>query len=133
MYPLCFEEFLWALGIDEDLNIMLEPYLSGEQLLPEATHAALMKYLKEYMVVGGLPEVVANFIETNDYCRVQAMQEKILRDHQDDIAKYALNQDKIKSTAQIPLAPALVDLCDHGDIEKFEGHWLDSILQKIIE
>ncbi|MGM9528487.1 MAG: ATP-binding protein [Phascolarctobacterium sp.] len=97
MYPLCFEEFLWALGIDEDLNIMLEPYLSGEKLLPEATHAALMRYLREYMVVGGLPEVVTNYIETNDYSRVQAVQEKILRDYQDDIAKYALNQDKIKA------------------------------------
>ena len=40
---------------------------------------------------------------------------------------------QIKSTAQLPLAPALADLCDHGNIEEFEGNWLDSILQKIIE
>ena len=40
---------------------------------------------------------------------------------------------QIKSTAHIPLAPTLADLCDHGNIEEFEGNWLDSILQKIIE
>lgn len=97
MYTLCFEEFLWALGIDEDLNNMLEPYLNGESLLPEATHTALMRYLREYMVVGGLPEVVVTYIQNRDYARVQAVQEKILRDYQDDIAKYALNQDKIKA------------------------------------
>ena len=97
MYPLCFEEFLWALGIDEDLKNMLQPYLDGATLIPEAMHNALMRYLREYMVVGGLPEVVTTYIETKDYSRVQALQEKILRDYQDDIAKYALNQDKIKA------------------------------------
>ena len=40
---------------------------------------------------------------------------------------------QIEGTAQLPLAPALADLCDHGNIEEFEGNWLDSILQKIIE
>ena len=49
--------------------------------------------------------------------------------HIDDLAE----RYQIKSTAQLPLAPALADLCDHGNIEAFEGNWLDSILQKIIE
>ncbi|MGM9570282.1 MAG: P-loop NTPase [Phascolarctobacterium sp.] len=40
---------------------------------------------------------------------------------------------QIKSTAQIPMAPALADLCDHGSIENFEGNWLDSILERITE
>lgn len=40
---------------------------------------------------------------------------------------------KIQSTAQIPLAPALADLCDHGSIEDFSGNWLDNILERITE
>lgn len=40
---------------------------------------------------------------------------------------------KIQSTAQIPLAPALADLCDHGSIEDFAGNWLDNILERITE
>ena len=40
---------------------------------------------------------------------------------------------KIQSTAQIPLASALADLCDQGNIEEFKGNWLDSILERITE
>ena len=49
--------------------------------------------------------------------------------HIDDLA----GRYQIKSTAQLPLAPALADLCDHGDIEAFEGNWLDNILERITE
>ena len=49
--------------------------------------------------------------------------------HIDDLA----GRYQIKSTAQLPLAPALADLCDHGNIEAFEGNWLDNILKRITE
>ena len=49
--------------------------------------------------------------------------------HIDDLA----GRYQIKSTAQLPLAPALADLCDHGNIEAFEGNWLDNILERITE
>ena len=49
--------------------------------------------------------------------------------HIDDLAE----RYQIKSTAQLPLAPALADLCDHGNIEAFEGNWLDNILKRITE
>ena len=49
--------------------------------------------------------------------------------HIDDLAE----RYQIKSTAQLPLAPALADLCDHGNIEAFEGNWLDNILERITE
>ena len=49
--------------------------------------------------------------------------------HIDDLAE----RYQIKSTAQLPLAPALADLCDHGNIEPFEGNWLDNILERITE
>lgn len=97
MRTLDFEEFLWALGVEVNLKEMLAPYIDGVKRVPEAMHNSLNKYLQEYMVVGGLPEVVDTYIATKDFCQVHLLQEKILRDYQDDIAKYALNQDKIKA------------------------------------
>ena len=92
-----FEEFIWALGAEVNLKEMLAPYVDGAKRVPEAMHNSLNKYLQEYMVVGGLPEVVDTYIATKDFYQVHLLQEKILRDYQDDIAKYALNQDKIKA------------------------------------
>ena len=97
MRTLDFEEFLWALGVEVKLKEMLAPYVDGTKRVPEAMHNSLNKYLQEYMVVGGLPEVVDTYIATKDFYQVHLLQEKILRDYQDDIAKYALNQDKIKA------------------------------------
>lgn len=97
MRTLDFEEFIWALGVEVNLKELLAPYVDGAKRVPEAMHNSLNKYLQEYMVVGGLPEVVDTYIATNDFYQVHLLQEKILRDYQDDIAKYALNQDKIKA------------------------------------
>lgn len=97
MHPLDFEEFLWALGITEPLNTTLAPYMGGTIRIPEAMHNAFSKYLQEYMLIGGLPDVVNTYLSTKDYYQVHLVQEKILRDYQDDIAKYAPNQDKIKA------------------------------------
>lgn len=97
MRTLDFEEFLLALGVEVNLKEMLAPYVDGAKRVPEAMHNSLNKYLQEYMVVGGLPEVVDTYIATKDFYQVHLLQEKILRDYQDDIAKYALNQDKIKA------------------------------------
>lgn len=97
MRTLDFEEFIWALGTEVNLKEMLAPYVDGAKRVPEAMHNSLNKYLQEYMVVGGLPEVVDTYIATKDFYQVHLLQEKILRDYQDDIAKYALNQDKIKA------------------------------------
>lgn len=97
MRTLDFEEFIWALGAEVNLKEMLAPYVDGAKRVPEAMHNSLNKYLQEYMVVGGLPEVVDTYIATKDFYQVHLLQEKNLRDYQDDIAKYALNQDKIKA------------------------------------
>lgn len=97
MRTLDFEKFIWALGAEVNLKEMLAPYVDGAKRVPEAMHNSLNKYLQEYMVVGGLPEVVDTYIATKDFYQVHLLQEKILRDYQDDIAKYALNQDKIKA------------------------------------
>ena len=99
MYPLDFIEFLWALGIDDDFIQELSTYVSGERMIPVSIHETMMKYLREFLVVGGMPDVVNTYLETGNFQAVQQTQDKILRDYQDDIAKYANNADRIKARA----------------------------------
>ncbi len=97
MYPLDFREFLWAKGLNEESLENLKQYLSGEERVPDAIHHSMIRHLREYLVIGGMPEVVTCFLETADYQAVQTKQDRLLRDYQDDIAKYAENSDRIKA------------------------------------
>nr|MCH4208371.1 AAA family ATPase [Solobacterium sp.]MCH4222606.1 AAA family ATPase [Solobacterium sp.]MCH4266702.1 AAA family ATPase [Solobacterium sp.] len=95
MHPLDFEEFLWAIGIQDTDSI--KEYFDRKQQLPDALHETLMKYLREYMAVGGMPEVVNTFIKTGNYNEIQSVQEQIVTAYLDDISKYADQTDKPKA------------------------------------
>ncbi|MEE3488332.1 MAG: AAA family ATPase [Bulleidia sp.] len=97
MYPLDFEEFLWACGIDEKLFALLRDYLDGKKIIPDILYNTFLKKLREYMVIGGMPDVVNDWLRTKDYHVVQSTQERIVRDYLDDIAKYASPGDRIKA------------------------------------
>ena len=99
MYPLDFTEFLWAMGVDDSIIPPLSFLTDGELMIPEAIHVSLLSLLREYMVVGGMPDVVNKYLETSDFSTVHSAQERILRDYQDDIAKYAGSADRIKAKA----------------------------------
>lgn len=97
MYPLDFIEFLWALGIDQSFIEDLSLYTSGMKEIPDHIHDGMMQYLRQFLVIGGMPEVVNSYIDSHNYQSVQRVQDKILRDYLDDIAKYANNADRIKA------------------------------------
>ena len=97
MYPLDFDEFLLALGVDNDQINDLASYIGGEKAIPDYIHDIFLKYLREFMVVGGMPEVVNGYVTYGNYQNVHQIQQKILRDYQDDIANYAENADRIKA------------------------------------
>ena len=97
MFPLDFNEFLWALGIEDSFITELSSYLTADKIIPDHIHDVMMKYLREYLVTGGMPEVVNAYIESHNFSLVQRVQDKILRDYLDDIAKYAVNADRIKA------------------------------------
>ena len=89
MYSLSFEEFLWAKGYaEEDFNL-LRGYLERREPVPEAINGRFLQLVREYIVVGGLPEVVREYLESNHFGVVQSLQEKILSDYIDDIHNYA--------------------------------------------
>lgn len=97
MHSLDFEEFLWAIRIEETAIGYLKDYFSKVESVPPSTHDAMMKYLREYIIVGGMPAVVNKFIETSNFNIVQKEQQKIIDSYLDDISKYASLPEKPKA------------------------------------
>ena len=97
MYPLDFEEFLWAQGIEAQIIEKVRAYSDGSEKVPEAINKSMLQRLREYLIVGGMPDAVNAFIQGHDYELVQNIQDRILLDYQDDIAKYASAGDRIKA------------------------------------
>ena len=94
MYPMDFEEFLWANGI-KDLHIdYLRTCLSDEKPVEEALHARFRELLHQYVVVGGMPEAVTAFMETKQIGKVLSVQRRIIDEYKSDMVKYALPADK---------------------------------------
>ena len=99
MYSMDFEEFLWAYGYDENTINYLHSFFTSLSKVPEDINRKFETILREYIVVGGMPEIVAAFVKNKDFGEVQAVQEKILAAYDDDIALHAKGAEKIKVRA----------------------------------
>lgn len=89
MYPLSFEEFLWANGIGDAVINKLKQHLNEKSPVEEAIHNRLRQLLLQYTVVGGMPDVVQTFVDTKQINTVIALQRDIVRSYEDDMIKYA--------------------------------------------
>ena len=96
MYSLDFEEFLWAYGYGADTIDYLRSFFDSKEKIPPETNQKFEAILREYLVVGGMPEVVANFKEYQDFGKVQEIQDKILASYADDISQHARGAEKVK-------------------------------------
>lgn len=94
MYPLDFEEFLWANGISAEIIELLKTCLREEKPVPEPLHHKLYQLLLYYVVVGGMPAVVERFVQTREMNIVLKMQRDIVASYEDDMVKYASEKDK---------------------------------------
>ena len=94
MHPLDFEEFLWANEITPQVIDKLKECFSEEKPVPEALHEKMRQLVRQYTVVGGMPEVVDTFIKTKQMSSVLALQRDIVRSYEDDMVKYADDKDK---------------------------------------
>jgi predicted AAA+ superfamily ATPase len=99
MYSLDFEEFLWARGVGAEAVASVKEYFDTGKQIPEALHKKMTDYLKEYIVVGGMPAIVNDFIKNGDFNSVARLQRAILDNYQNDIAKYAPYAEKTKARA----------------------------------
>ena len=96
MYALDFEEFLWAYGYDDIAIKNLKEYFLSKEKIPHAIHDKFQQIVREYLVVGGMPDVVNVFFETQNFQAVHQKQIDILREYEEDIKKYAKTTDRQK-------------------------------------
>ncbi len=87
MHPLDFEEFCMAVGQNHIIPIIKEHFDAQKPMGP--LHAGIMKIFRQYLLVGGMPQAVLEFIHTNDYTKVDKIKRDILKLYRNDIAKYA--------------------------------------------
>ena len=97
MHSLDFEEFLWAVGFNNQAIGYVKEYFDRVERIPEAMNYQMMKYLREYIVIGGMPAVINRYLETKNFSEVQKEQDKILASFLDDISKYASMTEKPKA------------------------------------
>lgn len=87
MYPLDFEEFCLALGKEDLFNVIKKHF---EELKPlTVLHSSIMKLFRMYLLVGGMPQAVLEYLKTNDYNKVDRVKRDILTLYRNDISKYA--------------------------------------------
>ena len=96
MYSLDFEEFLWAMGVNDTAIDLLKEMFENGLKVEDSINEKYLEYINDYLVVGGMPEVVNEYIKSKNYQIVNAVQNKIIKSYRDDILKYADNVEKIK-------------------------------------
>ena len=96
MHPLDFEEFLWANGISDSIIDKLKQCLETGTSVPDVLHKRMKELLLQYVVVGGMPAVVSEFVVSRQMNVVLQMQRDILNGYRDDMVKYASREDKAK-------------------------------------
>lgn len=99
MRPLDFEEFLWARGYIPESTDALRGFVQGMEPVPLSVHQQMMGLLREYLAVGGMPEVVGAFAPNGDYGAARQAQLKLHSLYLDDIARYAPPQQRVKARA----------------------------------
>ncbi|MCL2059960.1 MAG: AAA family ATPase [Oscillospiraceae bacterium] len=104
MYPLDFEEFLWAKGIIQDVIEIARYSYKSISPVPAFIHERLMGLYREYSVAGGMPGAVNAFLAHDDFSQTLRAQNIILGSYRDDIAKYA-DKEKDKAKAVFDAIP----------------------------
>lgn len=110
LYPLDFEEFLWATG-HEKLCAMIQDSFSG--FTPLSLHDTALDLYKTYLVVGGMPKAVSEYVETKDFDFVTAAQKSLNDAYIADMVKYATSQDTTRIMAAWGSVPAQLSKENH--------------------
>lgn len=96
LYPMDVEEFMIAME-EKSLAEQIKECFRTDAPMPSALHDAAMRLYRQYLVVGGMPECVMQFVETKDYILIRHTQEMILASYLNDMSKYN-NLNEIKKT-----------------------------------
>lgn len=136
MFPLDFEEWLWANNVSEDVIAQIKGAYSHHRPLDDFMHEQLMKHYRAFLIVGGMPKVVTTYLSNPDYSQTLRQQRLIIDSYRLDIAKYA-GKDKARAKRFFDAIPAelskkhkrfiLSDLEKTGNMQKYgdAAQWLD--------
>ncbi|WP_029318882.1 ATP-binding protein [Butyrivibrio sp. AE3004] len=114
MHGLDFEEYLWGLGISDDMIRSLQSFFSEKKAVPEGIHNQMMSYYRQYIATGGMPEAVQKYIDSKDYREVDKVQRSLLQGYLYDIAHYATAEEKVKAEkCYLSLSKQLLDKKNH--------------------
>lgn len=89
MFPLDFEEFLWANGVSEQVFDLLRKSYDDEIAVPDFIHQQMSQYYRQFLAVGGMPEAVQAFVNNPDFRTVEKVHRSILTTYRADITQYA--------------------------------------------
>ncbi len=114
MHALDFEEFLWGIGIKEDMIASLRSCFEKRAKVPDSINNQMLQYYRHYIATGGMPEVVQRYVDTKDYREVDTVQRSLLQGYQYDIAHYANAEEKVKAEkCYLTLSKQLLDKENH--------------------
>ncbi len=105
MYSLDFEEFLWARGYDDTLKDDLLEHMIDGKPFNDSTMEILTSLFTDYIILGGMPEVVARYYETNTFTGTHELQKQIISAYREDIRKYADGVDQTRITRVFDAVP----------------------------
>lgn len=92
MYPLDFEEFLWANGVGDDVVAYMKEHFSRRESLGDGLHRRMMELFKTYLLVGGLPQAVNEYMASQNIYRVRKVHEEIFNLYKEDASQYSLTE-----------------------------------------
>jgi len=104
LFPMDFEEFLWALG-EKKLCAEIKLAFETNEALPYALHEKALDLYKLYLIIGGMPRAVLTYIESGSLLTVPDVQNRIINDYIADMAKYASNTESVKIRAAFNSIP----------------------------
>lgn len=99
MHSMDFEEFLWAKGYSVDFVEELYRHMLHLEPFSALQMDILMDLFRDYVIIGGMPEVVATYIQNKNFSGTLGIQQQLLKDYEEDITKYVEGLDKAKVKA----------------------------------
>ena len=99
MHSMDFEEFLWAKGYNDEFTADLFSHMLDVRPLSELQMDTLMSLFRDYVIIGGMPEVVSTYVRNKNFSGTLDIQRQLLKDYEEDITKYVEGLDKAKVKA----------------------------------
>ena len=106
MKSMDFEEYLWAKGISNEIIIYINDSFNNKEKVSDSINETMNSYFKEYLCVGGMPEVINVFLNTHDMNQVYDTQKDILEQYKDDFGKH-LDENEKETTNYVELEKIL--------------------------